>query len=77
MSRNLAAFLLDRAGIRPDLRFGVVEDQITISAALEVGRRIAGDLTAAGLGPGARVGVIGDTSTEYLLFWVGCQLAGV
>jgi carnitine-CoA ligase len=77
MTTNLASFLLDRAAIRPDLRFGVVEDQVTIAEAIGIGRRIAGDLAAAGLTPGARIGVIGDTSTEYLLFWIGCQLAGV
>lgn len=77
MTDNLATFLLGRAALRPDLRFGVVEDQVTLAEAVEVGRRIAGDLAAAGLGPGARIAVIGDTSTEYLLLWVGCQLAGV
>lgn len=77
MTRNLANFLLDRASVRPDLRVGVVGDDITLEEAVNVGREVAGSLAAASVTPGSRIAVVGETSTEYLLFWIGCQLAGV
>lgn len=77
MNNSLAEFLLNRATIRPALRLGVVGDQVELGEAVDIGARVAGDLQAAGLQAGDRIGVIGHTSTEYLLFWIGCQLAGV
>jgi carnitine-CoA ligase len=77
MTATLAAFLLDRAEIRPELRLGVVERQLPLAEAMSAARRVAGDLAEAGLLPGDRLAVIGETSTEYLVFWLGCQLAGV
>jgi carnitine-CoA ligase len=77
VTETLASFLLDRAARRPQLLLGVSGDQVTLGSAIETGRRVAGDLAAAGLGPGDRLAVIGTTSTAYLQFWIGCQLAGV
>ena len=77
MRQNLANFLLGRAELRPELRIGVTGRQVELHDAVERGRCIAGDLAAAGLEPGDRIAVVDDTSTEYLVFWIGCQLAGV
>ena len=77
MSATLAAFLLERAEVRPDLRLGVVERQLPLDEAMIAARRVAGDLALAGLAAGGRLAVVGETSTEYLVLWLGCQLAGV
>jgi acyl-CoA synthetase (AMP-forming)/AMP-acid ligase II len=77
LNLNLANFLLSRAELRPELRLGVVGQQVTLGDAIDVGRRIAGDLAAAGLAAGDRIAVVDHTSTDYLVFWIGCQLAGV
>ena len=77
MTANLASLFLARAELRPELRLGVVDDQHRIDEAVDRAQVIAGDLAAAGLEPGDRLGVVGGTSTGYLIFWLGCQLAGV
>lgn len=77
MRQNLANFLLERADLRPELRIGVAGHQIELRDAIQRGRCIAGDLAEAGFEPGDRIAVVENTSTEYLVFWMGCQLAGI
>ena len=77
MTENLVSLLLDRAGIRPDLKIGTVDDQVTIGAAL---RRAAGgaqELASAGLDGRSRAAIVATTSTDYMIVWMACLVAGV
>ncbi|GIJ56312.1 AMP-binding protein [Virgisporangium aurantiacum] len=73
---NLSQLLIARAAERPDLRIGTVDRQLELSDAL---RRAAGGARALrdrGLRPGDRVAVVAPSSTDYLVVWMACLLAG-
>jgi crotonobetaine/carnitine-CoA ligase len=74
---NLARFLAERAAIRPDLRFGLVNDPVRLDEAVTAARKAANVLGEAGFEPGSRIAVIDATSTDYIVFWMACQFAGV
>ena len=74
--RNLARAIISQAAARPELRLGTVDDQLTLAEALGFAARRARDLLDSGLRPGQRVAMIDSTSTDYLLTWLACLLAG-
>jgi carnitine-CoA ligase len=73
---NLARAIAGQAAARPGLRLGTVDDQLTLAEALGFAARRARDLLDSGLRPGQRVAMAGSTSTDYLLTWLACVLAG-
>jgi len=74
---NLAAALVAQAATRPELRLGTADDQLTLAAAIELAAGRAAGLLGAGLRPGQRVALVAPTSTDYLLTWLACVLAGL
>ncbi|MFC9357623.1 AMP-binding protein [Rhodococcus sp. NPDC057014] len=77
MIDNLPRLLLDRASIRPDLMVGVLDDQISLQRALELAAGGAADLRARNLSADDRVAIVAENSTDYVLAWLSCLLAGV
>lgn len=77
MSTNLAASIVARAGERPDLRLGTVDDQVVVADALGFAAARAGELLASGLRAGDRVALVAGTSTDYVVSWLACLLAGL
>jgi carnitine-CoA ligase len=73
---NLARAIAGQAAARPRLRLGTVDDQLTLADALGFAARRAHDLLDSGLRPGQRVAMVDSTSTDYLLTWLACVLAG-
>ncbi|MGH2939716.1 MAG: class I adenylate-forming enzyme family protein [Solirubrobacterales bacterium] len=73
---NLAGAIVERAAARPDLRLGTVDDQIRLDRALGFAAGRARALLDAGLRPGAPVALVGTNSTDYLVSWLACLLAG-
>ena len=74
---SLARLLYDRAEQRPELRLGVAGDLVTLEDALEAARAASAVLRDSGLGPGSRLATVAGSSTDLLVFWMACQLAGV
>ncbi|MEP6813970.1 MAG: class I adenylate-forming enzyme family protein [Marmoricola sp.] len=74
---NLAAALVAQAGTRPDLQVGTVDDQLDLSDALAFAAGRARELLSWGLLPGQRVALVAPTSTDYLITWMACLLAGL
>lgn len=77
MSANLATAIVDQAEARPELRLGTTDDQLLLPDALALAAGRARELLASGLQPGERVALVAPTSTDYVLTWVGCLLAGL
>jgi carnitine-CoA ligase len=73
---NLSALVLDRVERRPDARFGMADDPLTLSNAASTARRGAAAFEAVGVGRGARVAMVGETSTSYLVTWLALVFAG-
>jgi carnitine-CoA ligase len=77
MTENLAQLFLARGAERPDLRIGTLDEQLALPVAL---RRAAGGahrLRELGLDDSRRVAVVASSSTDYLVVWMACVLAGV
>jgi carnitine-CoA ligase len=74
--RNLADAVVRQASARPGLRLGTVDDQLALADAVELAAGRAQVLLGAGLRPGQRVALVAPTSTDYLLTWLACLLAG-
>lgn len=74
---TLARLLLERADQRPELRLGVAGDLVRLDDAVTLARSGAQLLADSGLVPGSRLAVTAGTSTDQLVFWMACQLAGV
>lgn len=74
---NIAATIIARATERPDLRLGTVDDQIDLADALGSAASRASELLAGGLAPGQRVALVAPTSTDYIISWMACLLAGL
>jgi carnitine-CoA ligase len=77
MTGNLATSLVDLARARPDLRLGTVDDQSSITDALGLAAGRAHELLASGLTIGQRVALVAPTSTDYVITWLACVLAGI
>src|SRR3954447_3388076 len=73
---NLASAVVEQSQARPDLRVGVVEDQLELADLVACAAARAGQLLADGLRPGRRVALVAPTSTNYLITWLACLLAG-
>jgi crotonobetaine/carnitine-CoA ligase len=73
---NLARAITDQAGRRPGLRLGTVDDQVTLADAVELAGGRARDLLGNGLRPGQRVALVAPSSTDYVITWLACLLAG-
>ncbi len=73
---NLARALVEQAGRRPSLRLGTVDDQIPLMEAVGLAAGRATALLAGGLRPGDRVALVAPTSTDYIVTWLACLLAG-
>ena len=73
---NLARAIVGQAAARPDLRLGTVDDQIELSQALALAAGRARALLADGLRAGDRVAIIDGSSTDYVITWLACLLAG-
>jgi carnitine-CoA ligase len=74
--KNLADAVVRQASARPGLRLGTVDDQLALADAVELAAGRAKALLGAGLRPGQRVALVAPTSTDYLLNWLACLLAG-
>ncbi|RDD85268.1 AMP-binding protein [Streptomyces parvulus] len=73
---SVARTLVDRAHKRPGLRLGTVNDQLRLDEALTLAAGRAERLLDSGVAPGDRVALVASTSTDYLLTWMACVLAG-
>ncbi len=73
---NLARAIVGQAAARPGLRLGTVDDQVTLGDAVELAAGRAQALLGAGLRPGQRVALVAPTSTDYVITWLACLLAG-
>ncbi|MFG1702661.1 class I adenylate-forming enzyme family protein [Nonomuraea sp. M3C6] len=73
---NLARAIVERAATRPGLRLGTVDDQVTLAEAVALAAGRARSLLSDGLRPGRRVALVAPTSTDYLITWLACVLAG-
>jgi len=73
---NLARAIVGQAAARPGLRVGTTDDQLTLRDALGFAAGRAHALADSGLRPGQRVAMVDSTSTDYLVTWLACLLAG-
>jgi acyl-CoA synthetase (AMP-forming)/AMP-acid ligase II len=73
---NLARAITAQATARPHLRLGTVEDQIALTDAVALAAGRASQFLNAGLRPGQRVALVAPTSTDYIVTWLACLLAG-
>ena len=76
-SWNLARAFVDQAAARPTLRVGTVDDQLALADAMELAAGRARSLLESGLTPGRPVALVSGTSTDYLVTWLACVLAGL
>jgi acyl-CoA synthetase (AMP-forming)/AMP-acid ligase II len=77
VSSNLAAAITAQAVNRPGLRLGTTDDQLALPDALAFAAARARELLASGLAPGLRVALVAPTSTDYVVTWLACVLAGL
>ncbi|MCW2782828.1 MAG: hypothetical protein JWR35_3277 [Marmoricola sp.] len=76
MPDSLAQLLLERAEQRPELKLGTVDNAITLRDALRVAAGGAWVLNAQGSQSNRRVALVANNSTDYLVAWMACLLAG-
>jgi carnitine-CoA ligase len=74
--QNLAASIVEQAARRPDLRLGTVDDQVRLADAVGFAAGRAQQLLADGLQPGDPIALVAPTSTDYVITWLACLLAG-
>ena len=75
MIENLAQLLVERVEQRPDQRLGTVDNQITLREALRVAADGARRLNHHGSSR-SRIALVASNSTDYLVAWMACLLAG-
>jgi crotonobetaine/carnitine-CoA ligase len=73
---NLVQAIVRIAEERPALQVGVIGDELPLANVLALAAGRAIELLDSGLTPGDRVALIAPTSTDYLVTWLGCLLAG-
>ena len=76
MIDNLTQLFVARAAGRPDLRVGTVDEQLTLPEALRRAAGGAGRLRDLGLDDRHRLAIVATSSTDYLVVWMACVLAG-
>jgi acyl-CoA synthetase (AMP-forming)/AMP-acid ligase II len=76
VSSNLAAAIVAQSRARPALRVGTVDDQVELRDLVAFAAGRAAELLDAGLEPGRPVALVAPTSTDYLVTWFACLLAG-
>jgi len=76
VTANLARAIVAQAEARPGLLLGTIDDQLPLADAVQLAAARARALLAGGLRPGQRVALAAPTSTDYLLTWLACLLAG-
>jgi carnitine-CoA ligase len=76
MTANLARAIVAQAEARPGLLLGTIDDQLRLADAVELAAARARALLAGGLRPGQRVALVAPSSTDYVLTWLACLLAG-
>jgi carnitine-CoA ligase len=69
--------LVARRESRPGLRIGVAGNHVRLDEACNTALTAATLLGEAGLSPGQRIVLVDSTSTNYLVFWMACQFAGL
>jgi carnitine-CoA ligase len=74
---NLARAIVRQAAARPELRLGTVDDQVALGDAVELAAGRARALLDAGLRPGRPAALVAPTSTDYVITWLACLLAGI
>lgn len=74
---NLARTVVAQATARPDLRIGTVDDQLGLAEAVGLAAARARALLDGGLQPGRPVALVAPTSTDYVVTWLACILAGL
>lgn len=74
---NLAAAIVDQAAARSNLQVGTIDDQLGLAEAVGLAAGRARMLLDGGLAPACRVALVGPTSTDYLITWLACVLAGI
>jgi len=72
---NLAAAIVNQARTRPGLRIGTVDDQLDLAEVVALAAGRAAQLLDE-LQPGRRVALVAPTSTDYVVTWLACLLAG-
>ena len=77
MTVNLATAIVDQAEARPALRLGTTDDQLRLCDALALAAGRARELLGSGVRPGERVALVSPTSTDYVVTWLACVLAGL
>ena len=70
---NLARSIVGEAERRPGLRLGTTDHQLTLPEALAHAATFARELD---LQSGQRVALVASTSTDYIVTWLACMLAG-
>lgn len=76
MTGNLAEVIVATAKARPDLRIGILGDELRLDDALALAAGRAVEMLDSGLSPGDRVAMIAHNSTDYIVTWLGSLLAG-
>ncbi|HEU5266931.1 MAG TPA: class I adenylate-forming enzyme family protein [Jatrophihabitans sp.] len=76
MNANLVRAIVAQARVRPGLRLGTVDDQLALADAVGLAAGRARQLLDDGLRPGSRVALVAPTSTDYVISWLACLLAG-
>jgi carnitine-CoA ligase len=77
VTANLAAAIVDQAEARSTLNLGTTDDQLLLPDALALAAGRARELLASGLQPRERVALVAPTSTDYVVTWLACVLAGL
>jgi crotonobetaine/carnitine-CoA ligase len=73
---NLAAAVVARAERRPGLVVGTVDDPLRLDEAVALAAGRALSLLDDGVRPGDRVALVDPTSTDHVVTWLACLLAG-
>jgi crotonobetaine/carnitine-CoA ligase len=77
VTENLATLLLTQSQKRPELRIGTVDNQEFLGEALRLAAGGASTLALRGDHRLRRVAIVASSSTEYMLAWMACVLAGI
>ncbi len=73
---GLARSIVEQAEQRPDLSFGTVDNPVTLSDAIGFASARAASLADSGIRAGDRIALCAPTTTDYLITWLACLLAG-